>query len=46
MKTGLAQGYQSSELSWLLETNTAMINVAERLGAKLDKRYRTYKKMV
>ena len=46
LKNGLAQGYQSSELSWLLETNTAMINVAERLGAKLDKRYRTYKKMV
>lgn len=46
LKNGLAQGYQSSELSWLLETNVGMINVAERMGAKLDKRYRTYKKMV
>lgn len=46
LKTGLAQGYQSSELSWLLETNTPMINVAERMGAKLDKRYRTYKKTI
>ncbi|MEX2479124.1 MAG: hypothetical protein WD357_11855 [Gracilimonas sp.] len=33
-----------SELSWILETNTEMIRVAERIGAKHDKSYRMYSK--
>lgn len=41
---GLKRGFKNSELSWLLETNVSMINVAERLGAHLEKRYRVYKK--
>lgn len=46
IRNGLALGYQDAEFSWLLETNTSMINLAERLGARLDKRYRTYKKLL
>ncbi len=38
------KGYYSSELSWILESNTQMIRVAERLGAKLEKTYRMYTK--
>lgn len=41
---GLKRGFRKSEISWLLETNTSMINVAERMGAALEKRYRIYKK--
>jgi len=41
---GLKRGFKNSEMSWLLETNTSMINVAERMGAVLEKRYRIYKK--
>jgi GNAT superfamily N-acetyltransferase len=44
IKRGLAKGYVESELSWLLETNTEMIRVAERIGAFLDKTYRIYGK--
>jgi hypothetical protein len=41
---GIKRGFKSSELSWLLETNTSMINVAVRLGAFVEKKYRVYKK--
>jgi len=41
---GREVGYKSSELSWVLETNTNMIRVAERLGAKIEKTYRMYRK--
>lgn len=41
---GLKKGYIASELSWLLETNTDMIRVAEKIGGYLDKRYRIYGK--
>lgn len=41
---GLKRGFYTSELSWLLETNTSMINVALRLGAWEEKRYRIYVK--
>lgn len=43
---GTAKGYHTSELSWLLETNINMINVALRLGAREEKRYRIYKKQL
>lgn len=42
--TGLKKGYWSSELSWVLETNTGMMRVAERLGAQVEKKYRMYSK--
>lgn len=41
---GRQQGYWSSELSWVLETNSNMIRVAERIGAKIEKTYRMYRK--
>ena len=41
---GREVGYKSSEMSWVLETNTNMIRVAERLGAKIEKTYRMYRK--
>jgi GNAT superfamily N-acetyltransferase len=41
---GLAKGYDASELSWLLETNTEMIRVAEKIGGFKDKTYRIYGK--
>jgi len=41
---GREVGYKSSELSWVLETNTNMIRVAERLGAKIEKTYPMYRK--
>ncbi len=41
---GLDKGYNASELSWLLETNTEMIRVAEKIGGHRDKTYRIYSK--
>lgn len=43
ISNGLAKGMKSAEFSWILETNTSVINVAERFGAVLEKRYRIYK---
>lgn len=40
---GMEKGMYSSELSWVLESNKSMIRVAERIGAKVEKRYRMYK---
>ncbi len=39
-----SSGIVSSELSWVLETNTEMIRLAERIGGKLDKTYRMFRK--
>tara|TARA_R110000868_G_scaffold1211_7_gene9444 strand:+ start:15960 stop:17075 length:1116 start_codon:yes stop_codon:yes gene_type:complete len=38
------KGIYESELSWVLANNPDMIRTAERLGAKLDKRYRMFSK--
>ena len=43
---GSANGYFSSEMSWILESNTQMIRVAERLGGFKEKRYRLYEKPI
>jgi GNAT superfamily N-acetyltransferase len=40
---GLKKGYKSAELSWVLETNTNMVRVAERIGAHIEKTYRMYR---
>ncbi|MEX2633859.1 MAG: hypothetical protein WD267_07485 [Balneolales bacterium] len=42
IENGLKKGYVSSEFGWLLETNTHIIRVAERLGGSLEKTYRLY----
>jgi GNAT superfamily N-acetyltransferase len=41
---GLQFGFDTSELSWILETNTEMIRVAEKIGGKRTKTYRMYRK--
>ena len=45
-KKGLPKGYYRSEFSWVLENNIPMINVAEKLGAKIYKTYRLYDKAI
>ncbi len=44
IEMGRVYGYDCSELSWVLGNNQDMIRVAERLGAKIDKRYNMYAK--
>lgn len=39
---GREVGYNSSELSWVLESNKSMIKVAEKIGAQIEKTYRMY----
>lgn len=39
---GKEKGYKSSELSWVLETNKPMMQVAEKIGARIEKTYRMY----
>ncbi|HCS46086.1 MAG TPA: N-acetyltransferase, partial [Pseudomonas sp.] len=34
------------EMSWILETNTGMRTILERVGAKAYKRYRLYEKHI
>ncbi|MDX1617538.1 MAG: GNAT family N-acetyltransferase [Balneolaceae bacterium] len=41
---GRKHGIYSSEMGWVLETNTNMIRVAERLGAHKEKTFRMYRK--
>lgn len=41
---GKQEGYKSSELSWVLESNKNMIRVAEKIGADIEKTYRMYRK--
>jgi len=44
-KNGFELGYHIAELSWVLETNKEMNNLAERLDAEKYKKYRLYEKM-
>jgi len=44
IENGLAKGFDTAELSWILESNVDMIRVAERVGASVEKRYRMYSK--
>jgi len=39
-KGGVERGYETAELSWILETNDLMCRAAEMMGARLYKRYR------
>lgn len=39
---GLETGFNSAELGWVLETNTTMMRVAERIGGHIEKTYRMY----
>lgn len=42
--TGLEKGVFSCEASWILETNSSMVNAMERGGARQIRRYRIYEK--
>lgn len=46
IERGLAKGYQTAEMSWVLESNIDMCRVAERTGAFIEKRYRMYGKKI
>ena len=41
---GVPKGYDSCELSWILEGNTRMRNFLDNLGTAIDKRYAMYDK--
>ncbi len=41
-ENGLAMGYRTGELSWVLENNVAMNRLAEAVGARVYKTYRVY----
>ncbi len=45
-KNGLPKGYVRGEFSWVLETNTLMMHVAEKLDAVIYKTYRLYDKAI
>ncbi|MCH8566827.1 MAG: GNAT family N-acetyltransferase [Balneolales bacterium] len=42
IRKGLPRGFNESELSWLLESNTDMLRVAEKIGGKKDKTFRLF----
>ncbi|MBN1686912.1 MAG: hypothetical protein JW852_09675 [Spirochaetales bacterium] len=42
MEAGYKKGYRRAELSWILESNSMMIQILEHLGMKLYKTYRMY----
>jgi GNAT superfamily N-acetyltransferase len=44
IENGLQSGFFASELSWILESNSEMIRVAEKIGGKKTKTYRMYRK--
>lgn len=46
IENGLKRDFYSSELSWVLESNTEMVRVAERIGASKSKTYRIYSRSV
>jgi GNAT superfamily N-acetyltransferase len=44
LEKGLKRGYESAELSWILETNELMNRAIQRIGGRIYKRYRIYRK--
>lgn len=42
-KIGLRHGYDGGELSWVLASNTPMVNSLKAVGAEITKTYRIYK---
>lgn len=44
INNGIKRNFQTAELGWLLETNTDVIRVAERVGGVKEKTYRIYQK--
>jgi hypothetical protein len=46
IRNGLEKGFTSSELSWVLESNKDMCLTAEKIVARVEKRYRIYGKAI
>lgn len=46
MEVGLKKGYRWGEMSWVLESNTPMRRVLERMGIEVYKTYRVYEKEI
>ena len=46
IKNGIKKGYVEGELSWVLETNTMMNKILERLGTSINKKYRIYEREI
>jgi hypothetical protein len=44
IKNGIRKGIKSCEIAWVLEDNHAMVQTANKLGAKEYKRFRIYEK--
>ncbi|MCH7638799.1 MAG: hypothetical protein IH855_04985 [Bacteroidetes bacterium] len=44
IKRGTAAGYDSCEMSWVLESNTRLVNAMENIGAVVDKTYALFEK--
>jgi len=42
IKRGLAEGFKTAEMSWVLEDNDLMIKAAKLLGGHVHKKYRIY----
>jgi GNAT superfamily N-acetyltransferase len=45
-RNGLARGYRTGEMSWVLEDNLLMRKPLERMGARIEKVYRIYEKIL
>ncbi|MBI1391524.1 MAG: dATP pyrophosphohydrolase [Alphaproteobacteria bacterium] len=43
-RDNISRGLKSSELSWILETNTPMLNMLTEMGGEIYKTYRVYEK--
>lgn len=43
IQKGLEKGYDSAELGWLLESNSNILRVVEKVGGEHDKTYRLYR---
>ncbi len=46
IKTGMAKGYFTAEISWILEDNVPMVQTAVNLGADQYKTYRIFDKKI
>jgi hypothetical protein len=46
IKNGIRNGIKSCEIAWVLEDNHAMVQTANKLGAKEYKRFRIYEKIL
>lgn len=46
IKRGMAKGYDSCEMSWVLESNKRLTNALDKMGAIVDKTYALFEKQL